>query len=249
VAGVELAPGGHVGCVYDTAAERRKRLVDWARAGLTRDERVVHIEPDGSGSLPRHLQQAGVDLRDATGRPRVNVVATVQQAVRLAAEAGRRVRIAGDGDVHAQAGSEPQLDALAAAGLASVLCLFPRSALDPRAGGRLARDHPCGLRDAGVELVRTGSHIRVHGEVDRTNAHLLACVLDAAEGTEGGAAVTVDLGDLSFIDLGGIRALVETATRMTPGRRLKVSPPSRAFLRVVRLAGADRVENLDWCTR
>jgi anti-anti-sigma factor len=83
----------------------------------------------------------------------------------------------------------------------------------------------------GADLVCTGSVVRVSGEVDRANAHLLARVLDFA--ARRGHGVTVDLSGLRFIDLGGVRALVDVAVVMPPGQRLTLVSPPRILRRIL----------------
>jgi anti-anti-sigma factor len=106
------------------------------------------------------------------------------------------------------------------------LFLVPRS--EPSRGAR-AGSEPGGNRRQhvsgwGVDLACTASCVSVGGEVDRTNARLLYEILDLA--TADGHGATLDLSGLSFIDMAGVRALVEIAVLIGPEHRLTlVSPP------------------------
>jgi anti-anti-sigma factor len=94
----------------------------------------------------------------------------------------------------------------------------------------------------GFEVCCSGSQVRVRGEVDRSNAHLLLEALEVAAFV--GDGVTVHLGELEFIDLGGVRALACVAAALPPGRQMRlVSPPSILcrMLDIIGLAQAETV--------
>jgi anti-anti-sigma factor len=239
-----LAPGDHVSWVYDSLEEYRAQLVDWACDGLRQGERVICIDRDGDVSrLWPDLDRAGIDAREAAERSRLAVVPTAQGAVRLASVAGcGGTRIARDAAASGLGCADAPLGMLSATGLASVLCLFPRAALTLRTGTRLAVDHPCRIADGCAELVRSGTVVHVRGEIDRSNAHLLAAVLESARLC--GGDVTVDLSERTFMDLGGVRALLDAADRLGRAQRLVVVAPSRTLLRILHVLGGDRVKNL-----
>jgi anti-anti-sigma factor len=105
----------------------------------------------------------------------------------------------------------------------------------PRTGGT---QH---VRGESVELTCTASCVGVSGQVDWANAGLLYDVLEIA--TADGHGATVDLSGLSFIDLAGVRALVEIAVLIGPGNRLTLvsSPPMlRRILDVTGMAPPGR---------
>jgi anti-sigma B factor antagonist len=79
--------------------------------------------------------------------------------------------------------------------------------------------------------------LRPRGEVDMTT--LPAFERDLERALSAGSDLTVDLGDLTFIDASGIRALALADARLRQdGRRLRVERPSplvRRMLNVLRL--------------
>ena len=124
------------------------------------------------------------------------------------------------------------------AGPAPILTLVPR--LEPVAdpGPEKADDRWEHLGDGAIAIMCTGSLVRVRGEVDRSNARLLLealCVVARA-----GDLVTVDLAGLTFIDLGGVRALVDIAALLAPDRRLTLVSPPRLLRRILDTTGIVR---------
>lgn len=97
---------------------------------------------------------------------------------------------------------------------------------------------------AGVEIGWAGCFVRVRGEVDRTNAHLLSAVLDLAAAR--GHGVTVDLSELLFIDLGGTRVLTDLAASIGPRHRLTVLSPPPMFRRIVDATGLALPGRIVW---
>jgi anti-anti-sigma regulatory factor len=77
-------------------------------------------------------------------------------------------------------------------------------------------------------------------EVGRSNAHHLAAAIAARAG--GGQAIDVDLSELAFIDLGGVRAIGEAAAAVPVRLRVTGMPP--AGRRIVDLLG-DGLANVD----
>jgi anti-anti-sigma factor len=75
----------------------------------------------------------------------------------------------------------------------------------------------------------------VRGEVDRSNARLLLEALYVV--ARAGDQVTVDLASLTFIDLGGVRALVDIAALLAPDRRLTLVSPPRLLRRILDTTG------------
>jgi anti-anti-sigma factor len=114
------------------------------------------------------------------------------------------------------------------AGAAPTLTLVPR--LEPAEDNRW--EH---LSHGAIAIMCTGSLVRVRGEVDRSNARLLREALYVV--ARAGDDVTVDLAGLTFIDLGGIRALVDSAALLAPDRRLTLVSPPRLLRRILDTAG------------
>jgi anti-anti-sigma factor len=84
----------------------------------------------------------------------------------------------------------------------------------------------------------------VCGDLDRNNAWALTAAVIRSEVTRP-SRVVVDLGQLEFIDVGGLRALSEAARRAR--RRscaFAVANPSEPVERLFRLTGLDRALNV-----
>jgi anti-anti-sigma factor len=94
-----------------------------------------------------------------------------------------------------------------------------------------------------VELTSPPLGVRLCGEVDLDNcAHVRSALV--TQTAAGAADVHVDVASLRFIDVAGLRTLVETALRMQPGRRLVLHSVSEELCVLVKLAGWDRVPGL-----
>lgn len=74
------------------------------------------------------------------------------------------------------------------------------------------------------------------GEIDLANAAEVEQALRRIEATDA-EVIVVDLAGVSFIDSSGIRVLVAAAARARGGDRLVLARPTRAVLRVLRIAG------------
>ncbi|WP_406289372.1 STAS domain-containing protein [Embleya sp. NBC_00896] len=85
--------------------------------------------------------------------------------------------------------------------------------------------------------------VRLAGEVDLDNCAHVRSALIAQSGV-GGGDLRVDVSSLCFIDVAGMRTLVETALMLDAGRRLVLSSASEDLCTLVELAGWDRVPGL-----
>jgi anti-anti-sigma factor len=80
--------------------------------------------------------------------------------------------------------------------------------------------------------------LRVSGSVDMQTADRLEEALRATRAWPGD--VRIDMRDLEFIDLTGLRVLVRTADSLDDGRRLRVEHLPEMLCKVIHLAGLDR---------
>ncbi|MET7298855.1 STAS domain-containing protein [Embleya sp. NPDC005575] len=94
-----------------------------------------------------------------------------------------------------------------------------------------------------VERISPPPGIRLTGEVDLDNCGHLRSALDSQCGAEPGDLL-VDVSSLGFIDIAGMRTLVETARGMEQGRRLILRRASEDLCDLVEMAGWDRVPGL-----
>ncbi|MFI6978852.1 STAS domain-containing protein [Embleya sp. NPDC050154] len=93
--------------------------------------------------------------------------------------------------------------------------------------------------DDGVLRVERSSPqpgVRLLGEIDLDNCAHVRSALEAQRGAEPGD-VLVDVSALGFIDIAGVRTLVETARALEEGRRLVLHRASEELCDLVELAG------------
>ena len=87
----------------------------------------------------------------------------------------------------------------------------------------------------------TGAVVEVAGELDLHGADRLSAVV-ADVLAEGVTAVDIDARELTFIDSGGIRAiLLARADAQSRGITLRLSEVSPAVRRILEIAGADAI--------
>lgn len=119
------------------------------------------------------------------------------------------------------------------------LCQYGRPAIRAATLARIAAAHSGVARDDGrrplalLVTVAHGGGLRVEGEVDRSNAHLLAAALRSRAAVED--PLCVDLSALGFVDLSGIRAIREVADEGDV--RILVAGMSATGRRIADLAG------------
>lgn len=135
---------------------------------------------------------------------------------------------------------------------ASAVCQYDARRFDAAALGGVDHRHPLAVEPQALyasgtlrltEAFRDGRRtLRVAGEVDRGSCEPLARALETAATRPGD--VTLDLSDLEFIDLAGLRVLVDTATRLAPDRRLHLLDLAPRLCHVIRVVGWDEVLSL-----
>jgi anti-anti-sigma factor len=79
----------------------------------------------------------------------------------------------------------------------------------------------------------SGGAIHLSGELDLGTGPYVAARL--AEHLPGGEDIVIDAAGLSFVDVSGCRALMQTALALRPPRRLVLRTASPALLRVLAL--------------
>jgi anti-anti-sigma factor len=100
--------------------------------------------------------------------------------------------------------------------------------------------------NAGVNLeleeARVGHRmvLGLSGEVDLASVAVLQAAVDRVR-TCGAAEVWIDLSHVEFIDSTGLSALVAARRTLVPARSLVLICPEGPALRVIRIAGLDRV--------
>jgi anti-anti-sigma factor len=85
--------------------------------------------------------------------------------------------------------------------------------------------------------------LRVAGTVDLTTSGALASTLRLAANWPG-PDLHLDLGELEFIDIAGVRAIVRAATALRPGRHLVIERLAPSLRKVFGIVGWDRTPGL-----
>ena len=82
-------------------------------------------------------------------------------------------------------------------------------------------------------------HVRLHGELDMGCCDLLTATFAAVDLT-GVTNITVDLGDLEFVDSTGVQAFLKIrACQMQAGRQVRFNGPQPPVQRVFRVLGIE----------
>jgi anti-sigma B factor antagonist len=87
-----------------------------------------------------------------------------------------------------------------------------------------------------LQVEASGTHLVVRGELDAHTATVLAPHLDPLPGASGD--ITLDLSALDFVDSSGLRLIVAAHQQAAEaGRRLVLTSPSKAVIRLLEVAG------------
>jgi anti-anti-sigma factor len=136
----------------------------------------------------------------------------------------------------------------------TALCQYDRGAFSDDTLDAVVAPHRLVTSGAGGDdgfTASRGDHgrVRVTGEVDFADAHLLraflrGCVAATASGADDGGDLDVDIAEVSFLDIAGLRALVETAQDLGSSRALAIRGARPLVRRVLELTGWDDMPNL-----
>ncbi|MBL7498436.1 MEDS domain-containing protein [Frankia sp. CNm7] len=147
---------------------------------------------------------------------------------------------------------ETAVNAVFAGQPASAICQYDARRFSAAALDDTQRRHPGTVELAPLHLnsrlrvtpsFRCGQRmLRVQGTVDHHTIAAFAATLETVLGWPGD--VWVDLGELEFIDLAGLRALAQTAARLPAGRRMHLVELAPLLCQVVNLAEFDDISSL-----
>ena len=202
------------------------------KRGLDRGDAIVCTGPD-SGELDSQLRPFGLDLTrtrrsgqlqfavaetllvaDGPARVIERAQAAGHDGVRCLATAAELERLFGPPELLAT--YERFIDELAASPQVGWLCELDRSAASPVWTRTLAAAHALGIRESNVRS-RAGSDGSFHlaGDIDIANADVVRAALETVGVVQRtGSGLTVDLRDVSFVDVIGCRSIVEGTERL-----------------------------------
>jgi ABC-type transporter Mla MlaB component len=262
--GCAVRPGEHACCRYADACDAERVVTGFIYDGLQRGHKVMCLAADPMRALPaaldgvrgRPLASGQVEIRSANevylpdgGFDVDRVLAFWAEALAralgdgyrgLSATADMSWAAGGDHGCEHVAEYERRLARVGEDGMLRMLCLYGQARFATGALWEISAAHdveispelaPIG-RDADLacaRVLRTGA-LRVAGELDYDCADTLA---DALRSRLAGD-LRVDLADLRFVDVVGMRAL-----RTQPARRLSIAGASQPVRRLLALMGWD----------
>ncbi|GII54121.1 hypothetical protein Pth03_25100 [Planotetraspora thailandica] len=242
-------------------------LAPFVLDGLTGRDKVLYLTDVTHPAVVTGLLRGwGVDTEAHAGRLDVvrlgtsdpdEIVTHVAEAARQAVGEGyRALRFTGEMSWAVREGTqsltdfETKIQALFDSGVAMGVCQYDRRLFPPAALSELLRMH----RAADVTLEFDGALLRIRrvaqppgieleGEIDGHGLGELTRALASAVRRERGD-VHVDMSRITFIDLSGLRALVDTASALEAGRSLVLSRVPEHVAQLIRLIGWDAVPGL-----
>jgi anti-anti-sigma factor len=264
---VPMGPGEHRSVAFSDEAELEPVLAPFVHDGLAGRDKVLYVTDVTHPAVATGLLRGwGIDPDVYTGRLEVRTLGTsdpdlmvaqlTEAAHRARAEGYRALRFTGEMSWAVREGTdsltafETKVQAVFDSGVAMGICQYDRRVFPPVTLSELQRLH--GGTD--VDLEFDGALLRIRrsvdppgleldGEIDANAVGELTRALSSAVRRERGD-VHVDMGRISFIDLSGLRALVDTATTLDEGRSLVLDPVPEHVAQLISLIGWDRAPGL-----
>jgi anti-anti-sigma factor len=261
--------GDHLCLPFSSDDERREVLTTYILDGLARGERIIYYTgrtaPDQIGAW---LAATGVDTGRIVDEGRLDirrfepdtVITTLWVEVRQTRDAGYPgLRISSEMlsdvepavDQRALIEYENRLARVFDSGEVAAICQYDQRLFDQAAVTDVIDCHPRVVQIDPLHddhLLRITPMfdprgLRVTGAVDLTTSGALASTLRLAANWPG-TNLHIDLGELEFIDVAGVRAIVRAAEMLGPGRQLVVERLAPSLRRVFELAGWDHAPGL-----
>ncbi|WP_066361925.1 MEDS domain-containing protein [Herbidospora mongoliensis] len=253
-----MQPGDHRSVAYSDEAELEPVLAPFIAEGLAGADKVLYLTDVTHPSVVTGLLRGwGVDTADAARSGQLEIrrleaftpADVAVQADQARSEGYRALRVTGEMSWAVRAGHdrlaefESGLQKVFDTGTALGVCQFDKRLFGAEALADLLRlhrpdDHDLLLETGLLRIRRTfgPDGIRVEGEIDATSSADLAHRLsESAEAVPGD--LHVDLHGVTFIDLAGLRALVDTAKNLGDQRELVLGPVPDHVSQLMRLIG------------
>jgi anti-anti-sigma factor len=261
--------GDHLCLPFSSDDEQREVLTTYILDGLARGERVIYYAgrtaPDQIGAW---LAATGVDTGRIVNEGRLDirrfepdvVITTLWVEVRQTRDAGYPgLRISSEmasdvrpvTDRQALIEYENRLARVFDSGEVAAICQYDRRLFDQAAVTGVIDCHPRVVQidplhdDHRLRITPTFEPrgLRVAGAVDLTTSGALASTLRLAANWPS-PDLHIDLSELEFIDVAGVRTIVRAAATLGSGRQLVVERLAPALRRVFELAGWDHAPGL-----
>ncbi|MEW9533643.1 MEDS domain-containing protein [Microbispora sp. NPDC049125] len=254
---------------YSDEADLEPVLAPFIADGLAQGDKVLYLTDVTHPAVVTGLLRAwGVrpdefaadgrlDVRPLTTNDPDSLIGELARTARLArAEGYRALRVTAEMSWGVREGTErlvafeTKVHSLYDSGMAMGVCQYDRRLFDPVVLAEIQRIH----QEADTDLEFAGAFLRIHrtgdppglrveGEVDANSLDPLAEALTAA-GRRCRGDVHVDLSGVSFIDLSGMRALVDTAQSLGSGRSLVLAQVPKHVHQLFKLIGWDGAPGL-----
>ena len=242
-----LGPGDHACLLYDNERRRDDVLLTYLGGGVARGERVLYVSDGERGKVAAELARCApvTQLRISSAKETYlpdwtfdpdRMLGMLREAIAESkvggysglCAAGEPPRpLTSNGNTRALVDYERRVNELFAEGQATGICVYDTRETDPGALLAIAAAHP-----VVIYAVRPDPRLRVYAaSVDHlvlggqlelaTIGGLVGPLRDAVAG---GTDVEIDLADVVFIDLAGLRVLLEAAALLDErGRNLTVA--------------------------
>ncbi|WP_239104059.1 MEDS domain-containing protein [Microbispora corallina] len=264
-----MRPGDHRAVAFSDEAELEPVLAPYVSEGLAGGDRVLYLtdvtHPAVAIGLLRgwgvdtgcHVAARRLDVRRIEVYDADTMLGDLTEAARLArADGYRALRVTAEMSWGLREGAdrladfESRVHGLFSTGTALGLCQYDRRLFPPVVLSDLYRIHQEPDSDlefdgALLRIRRTvePAGIRVEGDVEASTLEPLTRSLRAAA-SRGRGDVHVDLGGVSFIDLSGLRALLETAGSLGSRRSLVLERVPDHVRELILLIGWDGTPGL-----
>jgi anti-anti-sigma factor len=259
---------GHLLLLHHSEQERSAKLAAWVRRGLENDEKVIYTEVDGrsdKGSLLAVLRENGVDAVAATAEGRLSIIGIPEfypaggplpVIERALAEGYRGLRIAAEASTAltfltwpAYMAIEREIDEITRTHPLSAMCQYEQPSTVDGHLSDVVSNHLSGIREWLLSTGDGDGELILAGEIDVSNAELLACALRAATSRAPASLAPetfrLNLGRVDFLSAGACRAIAEATRQFRDDSGIVLlvgsQPPIASVLRLSGLAGLNGI--------
>jgi len=259
---------GHLLLLHHSEQERSSKLAAWVRRGLENDEKVIYTEVDGrsdKGSLLAVLRENGVDAVAATAEGRLSIIGIPEfypaggplpVIERALAEGYRGLRIAAEASTAltfltwpAYMAIEREIDEITRTHPLSAMCQYEQPSTVDGHLSDVVSNHLSGIREWLLSTGDGDGELILAGEIDVSNAELLACALRAATSRAPASLAPetfrLNLGRVDFLSAGACRAIAEATRQFRDDSGIVLlvgsQPPIASVLRLSGLAGLNGI--------
>jgi len=259
---------GHLLLLHHSEQERSAKLAAWVRRGLENDEKVIYTEVDGrsdKGSLLAVLSENGVDAVAATAEGRLSIIGIPEfypaggplpVIERALAEGYRGLRIAAEASTAltfltwpAYMAIEREIDEITRTHPLSAMCQYEQPSTVDGHLSDVVSNHLSGIREWLLSTGDGDGELILAGEIDVSNAELLACALRAATSRAPASLAPetfrLNLGRVDFLSAGACRAIAEATRQFRDDSGIVLlvgsQPPIASVLRLSGLAGLNGI--------